>query len=156
MKFKLFQIHLTEAEYNKVNAEGHDSVPKQMTKLDMSFSDNTGALAKSVCICWFTSRLNNRLVLFVGGRGSSVKNAGNSSSSSPKPAALLKAASSRKVSSAICWINSGSTSASNASLIASAISFRLSSVTERPNTHKPNESATALLICIRRLSVTSS
>ena len=46
MKFKLFQIHLTEAEYNKVNAEGHDSVPKQMTKLDMSFSDNTGALAK--------------------------------------------------------------------------------------------------------------
>ena len=46
MKYKLFQIHLTEAEYNKVNAEGHDSVPKQVTKLDMSFSENTGALAK--------------------------------------------------------------------------------------------------------------
>ena len=46
MKFKLFQIHLTEAEYNKVNAEGHNSVPKQVTKLDMSFSEDTGALAK--------------------------------------------------------------------------------------------------------------
>ena len=46
MKYKLFQIHLTDAEYNKVNAEGHDSVPKQITKLDMSFSKDTGALAK--------------------------------------------------------------------------------------------------------------
>ena len=46
MKFKLFQIHLTEAEYNKVNAEGRDSVPKHIAHLDMSFSDNTGALAK--------------------------------------------------------------------------------------------------------------
>ena len=41
-------------------------------------------------------------------------------------------------------------------LIASAISFKLSSVTDRPKTHKPNESATALLICIRRLSATNS
>ena len=47
MKFKLFQIHLTEAEYNKVNAEGHNSVPKHLTKLDMSFAKNdVGSLAK--------------------------------------------------------------------------------------------------------------
>ena len=46
MKFKLYQIHLTEAEYNKVNAEGHNSVPKHMTKLDMSFSEEPGSLAK--------------------------------------------------------------------------------------------------------------
>ncbi len=45
-KYKLFQIHLTDAEYNKVNAEGHNSVEKHMTKLDMSFSDDPGALAK--------------------------------------------------------------------------------------------------------------
>ena len=47
MKFKLYQIHLTEAEYNKVNAEGHNSVPKHLTKLDMSFAkDEVGLLAK--------------------------------------------------------------------------------------------------------------
>ena len=34
MKFKLFQIHLTEAEYNKVNAEGRDSVPKHIAHLE--------------------------------------------------------------------------------------------------------------------------
>jgi len=47
MKFKLFQIHLTEAEHNKVNAEGHDSVLKHKSKLDMSFSKNVGSLAKT-------------------------------------------------------------------------------------------------------------
>ena len=46
MKFKLFQIHLTEAEYNKVNAEGHNSVPKHLTKIDMSFTEEPGSLAK--------------------------------------------------------------------------------------------------------------
>ena len=35
MKYKLYQIHLTDAEYDKVNAEGHNSVPKHMMKLDM-------------------------------------------------------------------------------------------------------------------------
>ena len=46
MKFKLYQIHLTEDEYNKVNAEGHNSVPKHLTKIDMSFTEEPGALAK--------------------------------------------------------------------------------------------------------------
>jgi len=47
MKFKLFQIQLSEAEHNKVNAEGHDSVPKHKSKLDMSFAKNVGSLAKT-------------------------------------------------------------------------------------------------------------
>lgn len=46
-KFKLYQIHLTDAEHDKVNAEGHNSVPKHLTKLDMSFAKNdVGSLAK--------------------------------------------------------------------------------------------------------------
>ena len=46
-KFKLYQIHLTDAEVDKVNAEGHNSVPKHLTKLDMSFAkNNVGSLAK--------------------------------------------------------------------------------------------------------------
>ena len=35
MKYQLHQIHLTEAEYNKVNAEGHNSVPKHLAHIDM-------------------------------------------------------------------------------------------------------------------------
>jgi len=46
-KFKLYQIHLTDAEVDKINAEGHDSVHKQSLKLDMSLRKNdTGAIAK--------------------------------------------------------------------------------------------------------------
>jgi hypothetical protein len=40
MNYKLYQIHLTEAEHNQVNAEGHNSVPKHRLKLDMSFTTN--------------------------------------------------------------------------------------------------------------------
>ena len=35
MKYKVYQIHLTDAEYDMVNAKGHDSVEKQTLKLDM-------------------------------------------------------------------------------------------------------------------------
>lgn len=42
MKFEIHQIHLTNEEYNKVNAEGHNSVPKHLAKIDMSFVDNIG------------------------------------------------------------------------------------------------------------------
>ena len=45
-KFKLYQIHLTDAEVDKVNAEGHNSVPKHLTKIDMSFTEEPGSLAK--------------------------------------------------------------------------------------------------------------
>ena len=54
-KYKLFQIHLTDAEYNKINAEGHNSVEKHLTKIDMSFSDDPGALAKKAFDnAWYT------------------------------------------------------------------------------------------------------
>ena len=44
--FKLYQIHLTDAEVDLINAEGHDAVHKQSLKLDMSFSKNdTGTVA---------------------------------------------------------------------------------------------------------------
>ena len=46
MNYKLYQIHLTEAEHNQVNAEGDISVPKHKLKLDMSFYDNVAELAK--------------------------------------------------------------------------------------------------------------
>ena len=39
MQYKLHQIHLTDAEVDQVNAEGHDSVHKQKLKLDMNFGD---------------------------------------------------------------------------------------------------------------------
>ena len=37
MKYKLYQIHLTDAEIDLINEEGHDAVHKQSLKLDMNF-----------------------------------------------------------------------------------------------------------------------
>ena len=46
MKFKLFQVHLTDDEINQVNATGHDSVPKQKARLQASvFGDPSEAIA---------------------------------------------------------------------------------------------------------------
>ena len=46
-KFKLYQIHLTDAEIDLINAEGHDAVHKQSLKLNMSRPGNkdTGSVA---------------------------------------------------------------------------------------------------------------
>jgi hypothetical protein len=45
-KFKLFQIHLSDAEIDLINAEGHDAVHKQSLKLDMNLRKNdTGKIA---------------------------------------------------------------------------------------------------------------
>jgi hypothetical protein len=38
MKYKIFQIQLTDAEVAMINANGHDSVPKQKLRLDISMS----------------------------------------------------------------------------------------------------------------------
>ena len=46
MNYKLYQIHLTDAEVDQVNAEGHNSVPKQKLKLDMNFNDKPESIAK--------------------------------------------------------------------------------------------------------------
>ena len=58
-KFKLYQIHLTDAEVDKINAEGHDSVHKQTLKLDMSHSDNTGAIAKEAFDLGYYTHVSN-------------------------------------------------------------------------------------------------
>jgi hypothetical protein len=45
-QFKLYQIHLTDAEIDLINEEGHDAVHKQSLKLDMGLRKNdTGAVA---------------------------------------------------------------------------------------------------------------
>ena len=59
-KFKLFQIHLTDAEVDKINAEGHDSVHKQSLKLDMSLRKNdTGAIAKEAFDLGYYTHVSN-------------------------------------------------------------------------------------------------
>jgi len=46
MKFKLYQIHLTDAEIDLINEKGHDAVHKQSLKLDMGLGKNdTGRVA---------------------------------------------------------------------------------------------------------------
>lgn len=46
MKYKIFQIKLTDAEVDLINEKGHDSVHKQSLKLDMNLRKNdTGAIA---------------------------------------------------------------------------------------------------------------
>ena len=47
MQYQVHQIRLTEAEVDKINAEGHDSVESHKMKLDMSFTDDAGSIAKS-------------------------------------------------------------------------------------------------------------
>jgi hypothetical protein len=60
MKFKLYQIHLTDAEVDKINAEGHDSVHKQTLKLDMSLSrKDTGAIAKEAFDLGYYTHVSN-------------------------------------------------------------------------------------------------
>lgn len=43
--FKVFQIKLTSDQIDKINAEGHDSVPAHKARLDMQFSDNPQTIA---------------------------------------------------------------------------------------------------------------
>ena len=59
MNYKLYQIHLTEAEHNQVNAEGHNSVPKHKLKLDMSFNDNVAELAKEAMDKGYYTHVSN-------------------------------------------------------------------------------------------------
>lgn len=59
MNYKLYQIHLTDAEVDQVNAEGHNSVPKQKLKLDMSFNDNVAELAKEAMDKGYYTHVSN-------------------------------------------------------------------------------------------------
>jgi hypothetical protein len=59
-KFNLYQIHLTDAEVDKVNADGHDSVHKQSLKLDMSLRKNdTAAIAKEAFELGYYTHVSN-------------------------------------------------------------------------------------------------
>ena len=59
MNYKLYQLHLTDAEVDQVNAEGHNSVPKQKLKLDMSFNDNVAELAKEAMDKGYYTHVSN-------------------------------------------------------------------------------------------------
>ena len=59
MNYKLYQIQLTEAEYNKINAEGHNSVPKHKAKLDMSFTDKVAELASDAFAKGYYTHVSN-------------------------------------------------------------------------------------------------
>ena len=45
-KYQLHQIHLTDEEFDKVNAEGHNSVEKNILKIEMSLSDKVNQISK--------------------------------------------------------------------------------------------------------------
>ena len=45
MKYKIFQVQLTDAEVDKINAEGHDAVERHAMKLEMSFSIDPSGIA---------------------------------------------------------------------------------------------------------------
>jgi|TARA_X000001388_G_scaffold59000_1_gene44413 hypothetical protein len=45
-KYQLHQIHLTDDEFNKVNAEGHNSVEKHKLHIEMSLSDKINSICK--------------------------------------------------------------------------------------------------------------
>ena len=38
MEYKVYQVTLTDADVDKVNAEGHDSVPKHLRNLNLSMA----------------------------------------------------------------------------------------------------------------------
>jgi hypothetical protein len=59
-KFKLYQIHLTDAEVDLINEKGHDAVHKQSLKLDMNFSKNdTGSVAKEAFDLGYYTHVSN-------------------------------------------------------------------------------------------------
>ena len=59
MNYKLYQIQLTDQEVDKINAEGHNSVPKHKLKLDMSFNDNVAELAKEAMDKGYYTHVSN-------------------------------------------------------------------------------------------------
>ena len=60
-KFKVFQIQLTDAEVAMINANGHDSVPKQKLRLNisMSFGEPVGGLVKEAIAADYYTHVGN-------------------------------------------------------------------------------------------------
>jgi hypothetical protein len=61
MKYKIFQIQLTDAEVAMINANGHDSVPKQKLRLNisMSFGEPIGGLVKEALAADYYTHVGN-------------------------------------------------------------------------------------------------
>jgi hypothetical protein len=61
MKYKIFQIQLTDAEVAMINANGHDSVPKQKLRLNisMSFGEPVGGLVKEALAADYYTHVGN-------------------------------------------------------------------------------------------------
>jgi hypothetical protein len=60
MKYAIYQIQLSNAQYDLINAEGHDSVHKQSMKLDMGLRKNdTGAVAKEAFDLGYYTHVSN-------------------------------------------------------------------------------------------------
>ena len=52
MKYQLLQIRLTDAEVDKINAEGHNAVDKQKLKLDMKLKATFEKFADVTVLCF--------------------------------------------------------------------------------------------------------
>ena len=61
MKYQLYQIHLTDAEVDKINAEGHDAVDKHKMKLDMSIGmkKDISSIAKKALELGYYTHVSN-------------------------------------------------------------------------------------------------
>ena len=61
MKYKIFQIQLTDAEVAMINANGHDSVPKQKLRLDISMpaGDPIAAMVKEALAADYYTHVGN-------------------------------------------------------------------------------------------------
>jgi hypothetical protein len=61
MKYKIFQIQLTDAEVAMINANGHDSVPKQKLRLDISMpaGDPIAAMVKEALVADYYTHVGN-------------------------------------------------------------------------------------------------
>ena len=60
MKYKIFQIKLTDAEVDMINDKGHDSVPKNSMRLDMNLRANdTGKIAAKAFKLGYYTHVSN-------------------------------------------------------------------------------------------------
>ena len=59
MNYKLYQIHLTDAEVDLINSKGHNAVESHKMKLDMSFDKAPHKLAKAAMDKGYYTHVSN-------------------------------------------------------------------------------------------------
>ena len=62
MKYAIYQIQLTDAQYDLINAEGHDAVPAHVAKLKMTMDfsgDKIGGLAYDAFEAGYYTHVSN-------------------------------------------------------------------------------------------------